>query len=322
MQDKIATTTTGDSATIRRADENPAYVYLAMLAPGSRRTIADALKVIAGLLTSGQYTAETMPWHTLRYQHTQAVRTALQERYSPASVNKHLAALRGVLAESWRLGQMTAEDYRRAADVKTIRNDRLPAGRGLTPGELRALFATCANDTTAAGPRDAALLGVLYAGGLRRSEAVALTLANYNAETGELVIRSGKGAKDRLVFATNGAKDALDTWLEYRGATPGALFCPVNRGGKVNVRPMTAQAVFYRLRERARQAGVSSFTPHDLRRSFISDLLDGGADISTVAAMAGHANVQTTARYDRRGDTAKRKAAELLHVPYTRRRLA
>jgi len=79
---------------------------------------------------------------------------------------------------------------------------------------------------------------------------------------------------------------------------------------------LTSQAIYNMLRKRAEEAGVKSFSPHDLRRSFISHLLDKGADIATISKMAGHANVQTTARYDRRPEEAKRKAAELLHVPY------
>ena len=82
---------------------------------------------------------------------------------------------------------------------------------------------------------------------------------------------------------------------------------------------MTTQAIYNLLCKCAEVAGIKRFSPHDLRRSFISELLDRGADISTVQQLAGHSNIQTTAKYDRRGEKAKRKAQELLHVPYRRK---
>src|SRR5207244_1685210 len=84
-----------------RSSVLPAAVYLARLAPGSRRTMSGALRTIAAIVSSGELTAAELPWHRLRYEDTQAVRAVLAERYAPASVNKHLAALRGVLREAW-----------------------------------------------------------------------------------------------------------------------------------------------------------------------------------------------------------------------------
>jgi site-specific recombinase XerD len=301
-------------------DRHPAHVYIARLGFGSRRTMTEALNIVARILTSGEANAETLPWPALQYQHTAAIRTALIEKYKPAMANKVLAALRGVLKECWRLEYMSAEDFRRAADIPTAKSQTLPRGRALSSGEIAALMAACGRDSSPAGIRDAALTAVLYGAGLRRSEAVGLDINDYNLETGELTIRGGKGRKDRLGYATNGSADALRDWLDARGSDPGPLFCNVNKGGRITIHRLTDQAVLHILRKRADEAGVAPFSPHDLRRSFISDLLDAGADISTAQKLAGHSNVQTTARYDRRGEATKRKAAELLHVPYLRHR--
>ena len=78
---------------------------------------------------------------------------------------------------------------------------------------------------------------------------------------------------------------------------------------------MTPQAVYHLLKSRAERAGVSSFSLHNIRRTFVGNLLEAGVDIATVAKMAGHASVDTTARYDRRPEQAKQRAAELLQIP-------
>lgn len=296
-----------------------AAVYLARLAPGSRRTIAAALHTIARVISGTDENAATFAWGQLRYEHTQVVRTYLAERYAPAMANKSLAALRGVLREAWRLGHISAEDFQRAADVATIRGETLPKGRALTSGELRALFNACADAHGPASLRDAAILAIAYGGGLRRAEIVALDVEDFDACTGEIRVRAGKGRKDRVVFATNGALEALKAWLELRGPASGPLMLPINKAGRIICRRLADQSVRLVLARRARQAGVKAFTPHDCRRTFVGDLLDAGADISVVQAMAGHSSPNTTARYDRRGDRTKKRAAELLHVPFRRR---
>jgi site-specific recombinase XerD len=306
-------------------DQNPVLVYLGRLtSANSRRAMHTALRrVVQVILPDSAWTdlpdPASLDWSSIRYQHAAAVRARLSERYrSAAAVNQSLVALRGVLKEAWRLGLIDSETFARATDLQSIREERLPSGRALSAGEVRALFKVCAADRGPAGVRDAALLAVLYGAGLRRSEAVALDLADYDPETGALVIRGGKGRKDRTAYATNGGKDALDDWLAIRGVEPGPLLVAVRKGGTLEHRHLTPQAVRDAVHKRAEQARVEAFSPHDLRRSFISELLDAGADIVTVQKLAGHARPETTARYDRRGEQVKRKAAELLHVPYRR----
>lgn len=297
------------------ADQHPAAVYLAHLAPGSRRTMTNALDTMAGLLTQNRCNMQTLDWSALRYQHTTALRTLLADIYAPATANKMLAALRGVLQEAWRLGKVSAEEFRRAADLPSVGGSTLPRGRAIAKAELSRLFAACARDRSVAGRRDAAILAVLYNCGLRRSELVNVDLGDYNDEDAAIIVRSGKGRKARISYTTGISQKALDEWLKGRGLSDGPLFVPVNKSGKVTLRRLTDQAVRKLLLKRAAEAGVSHFSPHDLRRTMIGDLLDAGADIATVQKMAGHANVTTTARYDRRGESAKRRAANLLDVP-------
>lgn len=298
-------------------DQNPAAVYIASLG-GSQssggRTQAQALQAIASIFHTD---ALNLNWSSLRYQHTAMVRAQLMTNYAPATANKILSALRQTLKQAWLLGQMTAEDYTRAIELEPITGSTIPAGRELSVKEIHQLIDACKRDTNPhAGTRDAAIIGILYAAGLRRDELVKLSLSSIDLENGQIQV-TGKRNKQRTVYITNGALDALKDWTAIRGATGEALFVEVNKSGKLFPnKNITPDAIYKVLEKRAKQAGIKEFSPHDLRRTFVSHLLGAGADIATVSKMAGHANIQTTARYDRRPEDEKRKAASLLSVPY------
>jgi site-specific recombinase XerD len=280
----------------------------------------EALERIAALLTEGHTSALHLPWGQVRFAHVVAIRAQLSAKYSTSTTNKMLSALRGVLKAAWNLGLLTAEEYQKAAGVRSVLGETLPAGRSLSMGEIAALMQACQSDPSPKGVRDAAIVGLLYGAGLRRAELVGLTLEDYDATAGTLKVL-GKRNRQRLVPVVGGAKAALEDWIQVRGRASGALLLPSRKGGRFWYSPMTSQTVYNILKQRGTQAGLSSFSPHDFRRTFVGDLLEGGADIVTVQKMAGHANVTTTARYDRRGEATKRKAAEMLHVPYKKRGL-
>ena len=304
---------------------SPAVVYLASLGSNrSRETQRQRLDKIAGLITGGMHDCFSFQWEHVRYEVAQAVRTMLCEEISaitgqqlaPSYVNAHLAALRSVLKEAWRLGLMNEEQRARACDLKPVRGTTLPAGRSLTIGEKTALSAVCQADKGPKGARDAALFALGFGCGLRRAELVDLELADFSPETGELRIRRGKGRKARLAHVSAGCRPALDEWLRLRGDEPGWLLVRVRKGGTILYRRLADHAVYLTCRRRAVQAGIKAFSPHDMRRTFIGDLLDAGADISVAQQLAGHASVSTTQKYDRRPEARKREAAGMLVFPW------
>ena len=334
----------------QRPGPNPATVYLARLAPGSRRTMRGALATVAAICVPDADPApdpEAFPWHAFRAEHAKAVRATLAERFKYTTVNKTLSALRGVLREAWELGLMETEPYHRAAAVRAVKGSSASAatGRSLARGELRALIEACLTPVsprkgdpavvTEKGQRDAALVALGYGCGLRRDELASLAVGDLDLVQRRVVVR-GKGNKERVVPIPPGAFHALRDYLAVRlaEATSGgplpfpihpihkesdtALFVRARRGGRIDRQSsaLTGQAVYHVLQTRGSQAGVEAFSPHDLRRTYVGDLLDEGADLSVAQQLAGHASPTTTAGYDRRGERAKEQAASRLDVPY------
>ena len=299
----------------RSPDQNPAFVYLAGLSARTGRiTQRQVLSVIAGWLGG---TLNSVEWGQLRYAHCIAIKThILDAGYSPASARKFLCALRGTLKAAFKLGQISAEELARATDWGKISGASLPAGRYVPEDEMGKIFASCIADKSSNGARDAALFAILYGCGLRREELINLDLADYRPADGTLTVH-GKRGKDRLAYVTNGTQAALEDWLVVRGSQPGPLFLAVGKAHKVRqAGRLSPQAVYNCVYKRAASCGIESFSPHSLRRSFCSRLLDSGVDISTAARLMGHENVATTFIYDRRDNETQRAATTLLHIPY------
>jgi integrase len=314
----------GQVATRPETLTDPVYAYIDSLSPASQEAVWKRLRTVARLFDIPD--PATFPWHHLRAAQVARIRQRLMQPYgptnkraAPATVNLTLAVLRGIAREARNANAMTSEEYRRICEVKADKGERLPRGRAVPTGELTALVKACARDTSPAGVRDAAMLAALYTGGLRRAELAALALDDYTAAPPALRVLHGKNDKQREVPIPASAAAALDRWLELRGGEPAALFVPIDQAGRIadvgDGAGMSAHAIYKMLTKRAKQAGVPPLTPHDMRRTFVGDLLTAGNDISAVQRMAGHTSVTTTQRYDRRGEEVMRRAADTLHFP-------
>lgn len=301
---------------------NPYLVYRAALTnPDSRRTIIGCLDRIAALVTTdvGPMPGDRFPWHLLRYQHTVAIRAlVLEQDWSPAYSRKHISALRKVLRYAWKLGAMDADDYQRAIDLEPIRGSRLPAGRSIAEAELAALLRGCAEDPGPAGVRDAALIATLYTTGARRSELADARVEDYDPGDRALVI-IGKGDNQRRVYVQEDAAVLLGRWLALTDRAEGPLFLRIDRWGNISDKGLSDAAIRERLQVRRVAAELPKLNPHDLRRTFIGDLLDTGADLSTTQRLAGHASPATTTGYDRRPDRRQKAAVDRLRLPTDRK---
>jgi integrase/recombinase XerD len=215
---------------------------------------------------------------------------------SAVSAARTLIAVRGL--HRFAVAEGLAElDVARAVKPPTPRR-RLP--KSLTIDEVLALLAGAGGDSTSDGPltlRNRALLELLYSTGARISEAVGLDVDDIDTHDRAVLLR-GKGGKQRLVPVGRPAVQAVDTYLvrgrpdlARRGRGTAAIFLNA-RGGR-----LSRQSAWQVLQDAAERAGIAGVSPHTLRHSFATHLLDGGADIRVVQELLGHASVTTTQIY-------------------------
>lgn len=299
------------------ADQNPAAVYLSKLAPSSQRTQRTALDEIARHISGGKCDAFNFPWHMMRYQHTQAIRAHWMgiAEYKASTINRYLSALRGVLKEARRLGLMSGDDYTNATDIENVKHKTLLQGRMLPPEDVKALIQACLVTDKETSTRDAAIIALMYVTGMRRSEVTHLQSGDFDIPAEQVKILHGKGNKDRTAYIAGNAKKHLMNWLRLRGTKPGPMFLTVDNLGNLQSTPMNEQAVYDMLVRRGKQAGIADFSPHDLRRTAISEMLARGIDIATVAKIVGHDSLDTTRRYDLRDENSKKAVTKVYDTP-------
>ncbi|MDO8562055.1 MAG: tyrosine-type recombinase/integrase [bacterium] len=221
--------------------------------------------------------------------------------------NYHLIALRAFLK------------FLRKRDVTSLNPERIELAKTsprdldlITADELNRLMRSPQGETLPA-LRDRAIFELLFSTGLRVSE-----LCNLNQDLDlsrdEFSVR-GKGDKVRVVFLSPSAKKAVAEYLKKRGDMSEALFVSYGRAGKGKDLPrLTPRSVERIVKSAAIKAGITrKVSPHTIRHSFATDLLENGADLRSVQALLGHANISTTQVYTHVTDKHLREIHKAFH---------
>jgi integrase/recombinase XerD len=240
--------------------------------------------------------------HIVRY--FQALRSA---GISARSVARALAAIRGLFRF------LVAERHLKHDPTENLENPKLwtTLPKSMQPQEVDALL-RAPDRSTAEGLRDGAMLELLYATGLRVSELIHVKIEDLVMDAGFLRT-IGKGSKERIVPFGDSARDAIVVYMEHgraefdKHADP-HLFLS-NRG-----RPMTRQSFWMKITKYARLAGITGhISPHSLRHSFATHLLENGADLRSVQMMLGHSDISTTQIYTHVSRARLQKMYEQFH---------
>lgn len=214
--------------------------------------------------------------------------TLLERRLAPQTINGHLIAIRGFY------GYLIDEEER------TLHNPAIsgialrlakPLPRHLRDGDIPVFFAAVKK------PRDVAMFMLMLRCGLRVEELANLTLDAIDYRRNQIVVRAGKGAKDRVVYISNDAAEVLASYLRIRAPTNEPKVFLVEKGiykGK----PISVRGIQKRIEYCSKKSGIA-VSCHQLRHTMATQLLNADADLVTIQHLLGHNRIKTTMRYCR-----------------------
>ncbi|BFO29861.1 tyrosine-type recombinase/integrase [Klebsiella pasteurii] len=287
-------------------------VYLGGLAPSGRRSMYSLLNRCAEILKPDSC-ADDFDWMQLRYVHVAKTRaTLLDKGYATSTINMTLAALKGIAQTAFNLQLLDSDSLARIRTVKRVKGDSYRKGRALSKDEIKQLIqAAKQHPQNIRQQRDKAIVLTLCGAGLRVGELVALRIDDYCIVTQTLTVRRGKGRKYREISVAPIVARALCSWIKVNTGND-SLFTHIHRYGHAGQKELTEAGISSILRQLGNIADLPPFTPHDLRRTFITRLLEQGADINIVRQLAGHSDISTTVLYDRRDSCGLEKASRRL----------
>ena len=280
--------------------------YINSLAISGRKSILSILNRCLKALGESE-SACNYPWHELRYVHVVKIRAVLLDMgYALSTVNLALAALRGMAQTAFNMGLLGSDELGRIRAVKRVKGEAARTGRALSSVEVKLMLGVAKGHVhKARRARDRAILLLACGAGLRAAELVSLRLDNFHSDDGKIRVLNGKGRKSRDIYLAKTVVSALKAWVRINGSCNGPLFSKISRAGNPEDKPLSTAGLTSILTGLMESAGVDKFTPHDLRRTFITRLLEQNVDINTVRQLAGHSDISTTIRYDLRGEESK-----------------
>jgi len=225
------------------------------------------------------------------------------------TINLTLSALKSVAYECWQQELINIECYMRIKMIKKLKGTRAVAGRILNITEIEKIKRYFHNHNDIKNIRNYALFALACGAGLRRREILLLNVADIKNQT---VLVHGKGNKSRTIYLSEFVYKAIHKWLRTLKRTTGALFSKIRKNDEILSSRISSMGIGVIINQIIENVKIEHFTPHDLRRTFATTLLEVGADKLAVQRLMGHSSLNTTVIYDRRGEKTQKTAIEML----------
>lgn len=292
----------------------PTECYLNNLAPTGRKAVISLIKSVKNTLLLTEKLA-VLPLHNLSFEQLSTLKQSLVlNNKSARTIQLTFQVIKAIAKTTFLMNLIEQHELEKFNVLKLPHIEPSLKGKSLTATQLKSILKQPYTPSSIISTRDIALLALMAGAGLRRSEVSALKLSDFSMADQSVVIHKGKGNLTRTQYLPVWVLEFLSSWLMVRGKNEGPLFCVVLNDKVIQGRGISSETIYSVVTARTNHVLGEKFTPHDMRRTYISSLLANGVDISTVSKLAGHKSIITTQLYDKRGADSLKRAVNTLSV--------